>query len=201
MKKIKTLRGRGIPLRGSDVDTDRIIPARFMKCVTFAELGQYLFYDSRFNEDGSAKNHPLNDERYKGGNILIVNRNFGCGSSREHAPQSIVRYGIQAVIGESFAEIFADNSTAIGIPLLAASKADIENLLSFVEEDPQCEIKIDLEKQEINYGDFAISIQQPEQMKKALTEGTWNSTAELLSDTALIKSVAEKIPYVKRFAE
>lgn len=198
-KQIKSVNGRGIPLRGGDIDTDRVIPARFMKCVTFAELGQYLFYDARFNEDGSPKNHPLNDEKYKGGSILIVNRNFGCGSSREHAPQSIARYGVKAIIGESFAEIFADNCTAIGLPLATAGKVDIENLQSFVEEDPQCELKIDLLKQEVVYGDFTIAIQQPEQTKKALTQGTWNSTAELLEAQEEIKKTAERLPYSKNF--
>lgn len=193
--KIKTVSGRAVPVRGNDIDTDRVIPARFMKCVTFDELGQYLFYDARFNENGSPKPHALNEEKYKGSNIMIVNRNFGCGSSREHAPQSIMRFGIRAIIGESFAEIFADNCTAIGLPLVTAEKADIENLMAFVEDDPAGEVTIDLEKQEVIYGDFTLSILQPEQTRKALTEGTWDSTAELLSVSNDIRAVADRLPY------
>ena len=197
--KIKTFSGRGLPLPGNDIDTDRIIPARFMKCVTFDDLAQYAFYDVRFNEDGSRKDHPMNDEKYKGATVLIVNRNFGCGSSREHAPQSLMRYGIQGIIGESFAEIFADNCTAIGIPVVTAEKADVDNLMSFVQDDPQSEIKIDLEKKEAVYGDFTIAIQQPEQSRKALVQGSWDSTAELLSGVSQIQESAKKIPYMNGF--
>ena len=198
-KKIKSVNGRGIPLPGNDLDTDRIIPARYLKCVTFDNLGNYLFYDARFNSDGSKKEHPLNDEKYRGGSLLIVSRNFGCGSSREHAPQSILRYGIKAIIGESFAEIFADNCTAIGLPLATAHAEDIANLMNFVQEDPACEIKMDLEKQEAIYGDFSISIRQPESVKKVLLAGTWDSTADLLSVTDQIQSTAKKLPYLSRF--
>ena len=197
--KIKSVSGRGIPLPGNDLDTDRIIPARYLKCVTFDELGKYVFYDVRFNEDGSLKDHPFNDKRYQGASILIVGRNFGCGSSREHAPQSILRFGIKAILGESFAEIFADNCTAIGLPVAMAEKADIENLMKFVQDDPVCEIKIDLEKKEAAYGDFAVQIQVPEQSRSALVSGTWDSTAELLSAEKQIKEVAGKLPYNRQF--
>jgi 3-isopropylmalate/(R)-2-methylmalate dehydratase small subunit len=197
--KIKIVSGTGIPLSGNDIDTDRIIPARFLKSVTFDTLGQYLFYDARFQEDGRPKPHVLNDPQYKNGTILIVNRNFGCGSSREHAPQSILRYGIKALIGESFAEIFADNCTAIGLPMVTAEKADIENLMTFVKEDPAGELTIDLEKKEITYGDFTLSIHQPEQTRKALMEGTWDSTAELLSAVDQIQAVSRKLPYQNKF--
>ena len=107
--KIKTISGRGLPLLGNDIDTDQIIPARYMKCVTFDDLGKYVFYDARFSANGNKKDHPFNQEKYKDAKILIVNRNFGCGSSREHAPQSLMRFGIAAIVGESFAEIFSGN--------------------------------------------------------------------------------------------
>ena len=197
--KIKSVSGRGIPLPGNDVDTDRIIPARYLKCVTFDELGKYLFYDVRFKEDGTPKGHPLDDPRYRGASILIVGRNFGCGSSREHAPQSILRFGIKAVVGESFAEIFADNCAAIGLPAVAAQNADIENLMNFVKDDPACEVTVDLEKREISYGDFSIPAQVPEQSRSAFVSGTWDSTAELLSAVAQIKEVAAKLPYNDHF--
>ncbi len=196
-KQIKSVSGRPIPLPGNDLDTDRIIPARYLKCVTFDDLGQYLFYDVRFNSDGSQKEHPLNNEKYKGGTILIVNRNFGCGSSREHAPQSILRYGIKMIIGESFAEIFADNCTAIGLPIVIAHSGDISNLMAFAQDDPACEIKVDLEKQEAAYGDFTIQVNQPESVKKALLAGTWDSTHELLSAKEQIESVAKNLPYLQ----
>ncbi|MBI2119480.1 MAG: 3-isopropylmalate dehydratase small subunit [Elusimicrobia bacterium] len=199
IKKISFLSGRGIPLKGNDLDTDRIIPARYLKCVTFDKLGEYLFYDVRFNENGSKKEHALNEKKYEGATIMIVNRNFGCGSSREHAPQSLLRYGIKALIGESFAEIFSDNCTALGLPLVTAKKEDIENLMNFVEDDPVCEIKIDLEKLEVTYGDFSILVQQPAQMRKALLEGSWNSTGELLSSLKEIHLVKSKLPYLNKF--
>lgn len=196
---IKALSGRGIPVPGNDIDTDRIIPARFMKCVTFDDLGQYAFYDARFGENGVKKDHSFNNAKFKGASILIVNRNFGCGSSREHAPQSLYRWGIRAIIGESFAEIFHDNCTAIGLPVMTAAREDIENLMAFVKDDPACEIEIDLVNKEAHYGDFSIIIYQPDQTRKALTEGTWDSTAELLSAMDQIKKAAEKIPYMNGY--
>ena len=193
--KIIQLQGRALPLQGNDIDTDRVIPARFMKCVTFDELGQYLFYDVRFNEDGSKKNHPLNDIQYQGSSILLVQNNFGCGSSREHAPQSIKRYGFKAIIGESFAEIFADNCTAIGLPVMTASKSDLQKLVEWAEKNPSQELQINLASQKVTHGSFSISIHQSEQIKKALIEGIWDTTAELLSAADQIKNIAQKLPY------
>ena len=197
--KIKKVAGRAVPVLGNEIDTDRVIPARFMKCVTFDELGQYLFYDVRFNPDGTKTNHPLNDAKFQGANILISNRNFGCGSSREHAPQSIIRYGFKAVVAESYAEIFADNCTTLGFPLVTAQKSDIDALVAFIEKNPSTEIAIDLESKTLSYDKISIAIHQPEQARKALIEGTWDSTAELLSSVEAIQSVASKIPYVKGF--
>ena len=197
--RIKNISGRGIPVPGSDIDTDRIIPARYLKCVTFDELGPYVFYDARFNEDGSKKEHPFNDKKYLGASLLIVNRNFGCGSSREHAPQSILRWGIKAIIGESFAEIFADNCTAIGLPAVTAEKADVENLMAFVQDDPACEIRIDMERKEVSYGDFTLAIGLPEQSRNSLVQGTWDSTSELYSAVEQIREAAARLPYMNGF--
>lgn len=197
--KIKMVRGRALPLPGNDIDTDRVIPARYMKCVTFEDLGQYAFYDARFNADGSKKDHPFNESKYQGATILVVNRNFGCGSSREHAPQSLMKYGFKAIVGESFAEIFAGNCAAIGLPVMTAEKSDIENLMTFVKDDPACEVEIDLESKELNYGDFAFPIRQPEQTRQAFIQGTWDTTADLLSAVEKIKAVEKKLPYLHRF--
>ena len=135
----RQITGTGIPVPGNDIDTDRIIPARFMKCVTFDGLEQYAFYDERFSGD-TPKAHPFNDDRFLGGSILIVNKNFGCGSSREHAPQALVRFGMRAIIGESFAEIFAGNCTALGVPAVTASQDHITQLMQAVESDPKIRI-------------------------------------------------------------
>ena len=137
----RALNGRGIPLPGDDIDTDRIIPARYLREITFETLGRYAFYDVRFDEKGNRKEHPLNDPRFAGGNILIVNRNFGCGSSREHAPQSLMRMGIAAFIGESFAEIFSGNCTALGLPAVRVSHQDAQELQALVNADPAAAIR------------------------------------------------------------
>ena len=191
--------GRGIPLPGNDIDTDRIIPARFMKCVTFDQLGQYLFYDARYNADQSPKVRPLNQPQYKGGSILIVNRNFGCGSSREHAPQSILRYGIKALVGESFAEIFAGNCTALGIPAVRAESKDIESLMRAVEEKPELELSLDLVNQKLVWQWGSIAVSLSEQFRAALTQGLWDVTTELLSGEEETKKVSRKLPYMNQF--
>ena len=140
----KLIRGRAIPVPGNDIDTDRIIPARYLKFVTFDTLGQFVFQDERFDENGKEREHPFNDERFKGGEILLVNNNFGCGSSREHAPQSLMRAGIRGIVGESFGEIFAGNCTALGIPTVRLKHEEIEVLMAAVEADPGTEITLDL---------------------------------------------------------
>ena len=197
--KVKIVRGRGLPLPGADLDTDRVIPARFMKCVTFEDLGQYAFYDARFNADGSKKDHPMNEKKYEGATILIVGRNFGCGSSREHAPQSLMKYGFQAIIGETFAEIFAGNCTAIGLPTATAESSDIENLMAFVKDDPACEISLNLETKELSYGDFSFPLKIQDQSRIAFLEGTWDTTGTLVGASEQIKKVANSLPYLSGF--
>ena len=200
VEKVTYVEGAGMPLPGNDIDTDRIIPARYLKCVTFEGLGEYAFYDERFDEEKNPKAHPFNEEKYMKGSILIVNKNFGCGSSREHAPQSLLKYGIKALIGESFAEIFQGNCTAMGIPTVTAPLDAIENLMMFVEEKPDTLIKIDLENKTVRYGDFEVKIDIPISSQFALTKGMWDSTAELLQNRTEIEKTANTVPYIKNFS-
>ncbi len=160
LKKIIEVTGTCVPAAGDDVDTDRIIPARYLKCVTFEGLGEFLFYDVRFDENGEPKNFPLNDVRFDGATILIAGRNFGCGSSREHAPQAIYRYGFRAIVAESFAEIFFGNSTTLGIPCVTVSRRDLGRIRKMVESEPKSEMTIDLIKETIRLGseEFPASI-------------------------------------------
>ena len=157
-QRITKVEGRGIAVRGNDLDTDRIIPARYLKEVTFDRMGEYPFIDERFDEKGNPKPHPFNDPKFKGASILFVNENFGCGSSREHAPQALHRYGIDAIVGESFAEIFAGNSLVIGLPLVTVSPDQIQQLMDLVEEDPTVQISLDLEQKVIKAGDTTVPI-------------------------------------------
>lgn len=195
--KREIIEGNGIPLPGNDIDTDRIIPARFMKVVTFEGLGKYVFHDERFDGDGRKKKHPFNEEKFLKGSILIVNKNFGCGSSREHAPQSLLRFGIKAIIGESFAEIFADNCVVMGLPTVIAPHDAIENLMMVIEEKPETPIQIDLINKRVIYGDFEVDIDIPEPHRFALIKGKWDSTAQLLQNKDEIKKTAERIPYLR----
>ena len=187
--------GTGIPVPGDDIDTDRIIPARFMKCVTFEGLEQYAFYDVRFDAEGQPKAHPFNEARYQNGSVLVVNKNFGCGSSREHAPQALVRFGMRAVIGESFAEIFAGNCTALGIPAVTASAEDIAALMQVVDSAPSTALTVDLENKTVSCGDLTVAVDMPESSRQSLIEGSWDTTAQLL-DKPAIAEASGKIPYL-----
>ncbi|MFC1764238.1 3-isopropylmalate dehydratase small subunit [Planctomycetota bacterium] len=196
----KTTIGTGIPVPGNDIDTDRIIPARFMKCVTFDGLEEYAFYDVRYDADGNKIDHPFNDPKYAGGSILIANINFGCGSSREHAPQSLVRFGMAGIVAESFAEIFAGNCCSLGVPAVTASQDEVARLMAAVEANPKAEITIDLETKTVTCGDLTISVDIPESSRQALVAGTWDTTAQLLANVDAIKAAADKIPYLDGFA-
>ncbi len=180
LAKITQVSGRAVYVPGADVDTDRIIPARFMKCVTFDGLGEYAFYDVRKNEDGSDKPHPLNDPRFAGASILLAGSNFGCGSSREHAPQALYRYGFRAVIAESFAEIFFGNCTTLGIPCALATAGDIKAIADAVEADPSVEVSIDLVNNRATFAGKSIPITTTETAREALTSGRWDPIGELL---------------------
>jgi 3-isopropylmalate/(R)-2-methylmalate dehydratase small subunit len=196
LEKITTITGRGIQVPGNDIDTDRIIPARFMKCITFDGLGEYLFYDVRKNADGSDQVHPLNDPRFKGATILLSGANFGCGSSREHAPQAIQKHGFRAIIAESYAEIFFGNCTTLGIPCLSASRADIQKVAAAVQADPTVKITVDLGRCEIRFAGQTIGAVIRESAREALVNGRWDPIGELLEGVGDVKRVAARLPYL-----
>jgi 3-isopropylmalate/(R)-2-methylmalate dehydratase small subunit len=189
------IEGLALPLPGNDIDTDRIIPARYLKCVTFETLGAYAFYDERYAANGEQKKHPLNEERFKDAEILLVNKNFGCGSSREHAPQSLMRMGFRAIIGESFAEIFAGNCTALGIPAVILGQEEISQLMTTVLENPKAGLSVDLVNKNVSADALSFPIEIPESYRKSLIEGTWDTTATLLQNINLIKELASKLHY------
>jgi 3-isopropylmalate/(R)-2-methylmalate dehydratase small subunit len=198
--KIVKVEGSAVPMLGNDIDTDRIIPARYLKEVTFARMGEYPFYDERFDGAGRKKDHPFNDPEYKGAAILFVNKNFGCGSSREHAPQALHRFGIKAIVGESFAAIFAGNCTMMGVPTVTVGAGQIEQLMKSVEENPRTRYTVDLESKTISYGDKKIAIDLPETYRTALTAGSWDSTALLRANLEQVKKTAAKLPYMGGFS-
>jgi 3-isopropylmalate/(R)-2-methylmalate dehydratase small subunit len=196
LAKITQVTGRGVYVPGNDIDTDRIIPARFMKCVTFDGLGEFLFYDVRKNADGSDKPHPLNDPRFKGATVLLSGANFGCGSSREHAPQAIQKYGFKAIIAENFAEIFFGNCTTLGIPCAMASRQDIAKIAAAIEANPQTEIVVDVAKQEVRFGGQAVKVDVRPAARDGLINGRWDSIGELLDGMPAMKTTAAKLPYL-----
>jgi 3-isopropylmalate/(R)-2-methylmalate dehydratase small subunit len=198
LEKITRITGSAVFIPGADIDTDRIIPARFMKCVTFDGLGEYAFYDVRFNPDtGEKTDHPLNDPRFDDATILVAGVNFGCGSSREHAPQSLAKYGFRAVIAESFAEIFFGNSTGLAMPCVVATAADIARLAADIESNPTMEVTIDLEAMRVRTGagqDFPVVM--PDSAREALVSGRWDPIQELLDNEARINAKAKELPYI-----
>lgn len=196
LEKISSVSGRGVFVPGNDIDTDRIIPARFMKCVTFDGLGEFLFFDVRKNADGSDKAHPLNEARFKGATVLISGANFGCGSSREHAPQAIQKYGFKAVIAENFAEIFFGNCTTLGIPCLSATRDDIAKIAAAIERDPATPVIVDVAKQEIRFGQQSVKASIREAARDALVNGRWDAIGELLDGATSIKAKAAGLPYL-----
>jgi len=201
MQRITTVSGRAIPMRGNDIDTDRIIPARYLKAVTFDGLGQAAFFDERFDAHGSSKGHIMDDPRFlaKGSRVAIVNKNFGCGSSREHAPQSLLRWGIKALVGESFADIFFGNCVALGMPCVTASEADIAALIQAVEADPAHDLTVDLEALTAAYRNTTYAIQLPPGVRNQFLQGTWDGTRVLLDSAERIAQTAARLPYVRGF--
>jgi len=196
LAKVTSVTGRGVTVPGNDIDTDRIIPARFMKCVTFDGLGEFLFHDVRKNADGSDKNHPLNEARFKGATVLLSGLNFGCGSSREHAPQAIQKYGFKAIIAEGFAEIFFGNCTTLGMPCLVAKREDIARISDALNADPSLEIALDLVAREIRFGSQVVTASIRESDRDALINGRWDAIGELLDGKAAIQETAKKLPYL-----
>jgi 3-isopropylmalate/(R)-2-methylmalate dehydratase small subunit len=196
LAKITQVAGRGVYVPGNDIDTDRIIPARFMKCVTFDGLGEFLFHDVRKHADGTDKPHPLNEARFKGATILLSGANFGCGSSREHAPQAIQKHGFKAVVAENFAEIFFGNCTTLGIPCATASREDIAKIAAAIEQNPQVEVVVDVAQREIRFGGQNVKAEVRAAARDALVNGRWDPIGELLDGMADMKATAKGLPYL-----
>ncbi|MBA3710411.1 MAG: 3-isopropylmalate dehydratase small subunit [Planctomycetes bacterium] len=197
---VSTIAGRAVPLRGNDIDTDRIIPARYLRCVTFDGLGQFAFEDDRTQLRAQGKTHPFDDPRFAGASVLVVSSNFGCGSSREHAPQAIAKWGITVIVGISFSEIFFGNCVAMGVPCLRASAVDIESLHDAIERDPACEVTVDLSKNEIRFGARAIPATMADGPRKQFLTGQWDAVGELVSGITAVRGTAAGLPYVRKFA-
>lgn len=195
---ITSVTSRAVYVPGDDIDTDRIIPARFMKCITFDGLGEYLFHDVRKDESGAEKAHNLNDPRFAGAGIILSGNNFGCGSSREHAPQAIQRAGFNAVIAGSFAEIFFGNSTNLGIVCVTAGDAEREVLAAAIEADPELELTIDVAAGEIRYGETSIECAIKANARESLMSGNYDPLDELLEGADAVDSVAGVLPYMHR---
>jgi len=195
MGAILKISGRGIPLRGHDIDTDRIMPARFLRAVSFDGLEKHVFEDDR----AADPKHPFNDPRFTGASILIVNRNFGSGSSREHAPQGLARAGIQAIVGESFSEIFQGNSSILGLPCFVASHDDIDRLQALVEQTPGTIIDANVETGMVTAGSLRVVAAVPTALRDAFTSGQWNPTLMLLDRFEEVHAVAARLPYLNGF--
>ncbi|BAZ45916.1 3-isopropylmalate dehydratase small subunit [Chondrocystis sp. NIES-4102] len=193
MSQITTISGKAIPVVGDDIDTDRIIPARFLRCVTFDGLGESAFADDRTQAKGE---HPFDLPQYQGANILVVNNNFGCGSSREHAPQALSKWGITAIIGQSFAEIFFGNCVAIGVPCVIASPETVQQLQTLINQNPQANLTVNLEKMEITCNDLSLPVQMNEGSRQMFLKGTWDNCGQLISNTEAIKATAKELPYI-----
>ena len=196
---IRRVRGTALPLRGDDIDTDRIIPARFLVSITFEGLGAHAFEDDRRSLKAKGRTHPFDDARFSGARILLVNRNFGCGSSREHAPQALYRGGIRAVVGESFSEIFFGNSVAIGLPCVTAPHEAVEELQALVEGTKDAALSLDLEARTLTAEGKTLSVSIPENAREAFLSGNWDGTSMLLERFEEVEAVSARLPYVRDF--
>jgi 3-isopropylmalate/(R)-2-methylmalate dehydratase small subunit len=192
---IVSVSGRGLPLRGNDIDTDRIMPARYLRAVSFEGLERHVFEDDRAQDPG----HPFNQARYRGASILIVNANFGCGSSREHAPQGIARSGIRAIVGESFSEIFLGNAAVLGVPCFSADRQAVERLQALVEQTPEIVLEANVEAGTVTAGALRVAARVPPTLREAFLSGQWNPTAMLLASFDEVRSVAGRLPYLTGF--
>ena len=196
LNPIRIIAGQCVPVLGEDTDTDRIIPARFLKCVTFDGLGEHLFEDERFDSDGNKKTHPLNDHRFAKSTILLGGSNFGCGSSREHAPQAIYRYGIRAIIAVSFAEIFFGNSTTLGLPCFQAPGSVIQRLSTLVSDKPETIATLNIEDLSLNFANESVSVYLPQGTQTAFLAGRWDPIADLLEGMSEVTKTASSLPYL-----
>ena len=191
VSRITHVSGRAISLRGHDIDTDRIIPARYLKAVSFEGLEAHVFADDR-----SDPGHAFNQPQYQGAKVLLVNRNFGCGSSREHAPQALQRWGIAAIVGEGYSEIFFGNSVQLGLPCLTVSQDDVERLMAASEADPTAVVDVDVLGLTVGCGSIAVKATMPKPAHEALTTGLWDGTGLLLADFEQVRQLANQLPYV-----
>jgi 3-isopropylmalate/(R)-2-methylmalate dehydratase small subunit len=192
VSEVKSVSGRGIPLVGNDIDTDRIIPARFLRCVTFDGLGAHAFEDDRIALKGQ---HPFDQPQYQGANILVVNRNFGCGSSREHAPQALAKWGISAVVGESFAEIFFGNCVAMGVPCLTADSETVKQLQDLITANPEVSVTVNLETMQVQCNDFTGAVSINEGARNMFVSGSWDACGQLVAQAEQVRATAAKLPY------
>ncbi|MYN65436.1 MAG: 3-isopropylmalate dehydratase small subunit [Acidobacteria bacterium] len=195
MRPIDRIAGTAIPLRGNNIDTDRIIPARYLKAITFDGLGAHAFEDDR----ASMPNHPFANPAYAGASILVVNENFGSGSSREHAPQALKRWGIHACVGQSFSEIFLGNATTIGLPCATAAPEDVETLMATAERAPATPMVLSVDTQSIETAGRTVPLGMPAAVRDSLLTGQWDATGLLLADFDDVRRVADGLPYVSGF--
>lgn len=195
--KREVISGGAVTVGGSDIDTDRIIPARYLKCVTFDGLGEHAFEDDRAQLEKSGSIHPFDDPAFAEARILFVCKNFGCGSSREHAPQALMRWnkGIRAIVGVSFAEIFFGNCLTLGIPCVTTDEQSVKQLVKANRENPKQEFRVDLREMKVFYGDTSIAVSIPQAAREALMSGRWNPTMELLESKEKIAAIALQLPY------
>ncbi len=194
--RITRVSGTALPLRGDDVDTDRIMPARFLRVLTFEGLGEHVFEDDRAADASRGATHPFSDPRYGGAGVLIVNRNFGCGSSREHAPQGLVRRGIRAIVGESFAEIFFGNATTLGVPCVVADARSVAALMEAAERHPDRTVTVDLAALIASAPGVCAPVRLPAAVREAFLDGTWDATGLLLEDYSKVRAAAARLPYL-----
>lgn len=190
--KVRVVSGQGLPLVGNDIDTDRIIPARFLRAVTFDGLGEQVFADDR----KQIEDHPFNQAQYQSAKVLVVNRNFGCGSSREHAPQAIARWGIEAIVGESFAEIFFGNCVAMGVPCVVVDAEGATALQTAITATPTLELNVDLDEMKVTAGDLSVPVTMGEGSRQMFLEGTWDACGQLVAQEEAIATTASSLPYV-----
>ena len=202
VERVREIRGTALPVRGDDIDTDRIIPARFLKSVSFEGLEDHLFEDDRRQFDAAnSERHPVSNPAFASARVMLVNANFGCGSSREHAPQAIRRRGILAVVGQSFSEIFFGNSVVLGMPCPSASAETMDALMALVEKDPATEIVVDLDAMRVSANGRAYELSLPPAAREAFLDGSWDATGRLLEDFDRVRAVAARLPYVTRFSQ
>ena len=193
LSPIKKITGRAVPVEGDDIDTDRIIPARYMRCVTFDGLGEFLFRDIRQTQDGKSTNHTIDQAKFKGATILVSGMNFGCGSSREHAPQAIVRAGFKAVIAGNFAEIFFGNSTTLGLPCVSAKKEDLQALTQLISSEPSTEVVINLENLKVSAGKLSFPVTMKASAQQGLLSGRYDAIADLLNNLPKVQELAARL--------